>query len=290
LGGEARLLLPVSASERTPRIPETPTLQVRDAIYTLEGVSGRFIDLTCLVRDLECVFAEVATEIISRIGDGHSAINACVSTLSEFRLLLVPRSSLVAPTVVTGLVGELLLLNDLLDKSADACSLWRGPLGERHDFRGGKLAIEVKTTSRAGNQVVPISAIDQLLEPMHGELCLVHYTLEPAAGAQFNVASLFRRAIERVVEPLILRDLLDRLGCSDPLSDAWNANSYELQDSRSYRVAEGFPRIVPGSFIGGGMQSGVAELTYSTDLAGADQWRLTEQESFEFKKKMIACL
>src|ERR1044072_5327854 len=187
--GEGRLLLPLSGSEKVPKIPETPTLRVVDAAYTWEGKSWRFLDLTCLARELDGVFAEVAGAIVGRIAEGHSALGACVSTLSEFRLLLVPRQSAVSLQEIVVLVGELLLLNELLEMSDDACALWRGPRGERHDFRGGRLAIEVKTAGRAGNEMMHVSSADQLLEPADGELCVVRYTIEQVRGGSLAVAN-----------------------------------------------------------------------------------------------------
>lgn len=283
--GEGRLLLPLGPSERTPGIPQTPALEILDRYYTLDGVRCRYLDLTCRFRDLEGVFADVATEILRRIEAGESALRACTGTLSEFRLLLQQGASDVSDEQITGLIGELLLLTDLMALSADAMDLWRGPLGERHDFRSGTLAIEVKTTLRTGNETMRISSLDQLLEPAGGELCVTRYTLERAAGAALTVSVLFRRAIELGADPTKLKMLLAAMGCTDPESDVWNGVVCELQESRTWRVDATFPRLIPED-----TPAGIREVTYAVELAAAAACLLDDQQALEFRSRMVKCL
>lgn len=288
--GEGRLLLPITAAERVPAIPDTPTLRIIDEIYSFGSESCRFLDLTCLAPELVGVFGEVADEVVNRIAAGHSALNACVATLSEFRMLLVPSQSKVGKQAIVGLVGELLLLEELLEMDANACDLWRGPLAERHDFRGGKLAAEVKTSGRAGSELMHVTSIEQLLEPAGGELCLVRYTLEEVVGGQFSAASLFARIATKVAEPLKLRDLLARLECQDPRSDDWNSCSFELEERRTYQINGQFPRVVPSSLAEGGLPVGISSLEYEVDLAAARQALLSAEAHREYLERMVSCL
>lgn len=288
--GEGRLLVPIGSSERVPAIAETPTLRIVDEHYAFGRTSWRFLDLTCLVPELDRVFGEVADEIVSRIAAGHGAIRACTSTLGEFRMLLVPKSSSVPAERLVGLIGELLLLDELLDIEPTATELWRGPLGERHDFRGGVLAAEVKTTSRAADQLLHVTSIDQLLEPADGELHIVRYTLEQTAGGSLLLGSLFTRIVGKSGNPLRIRELLARMDCPDPLAEEWNEVRFQLEDSRSYRVDAAFPRVVPGSLAEGVLPSGVSKVRYDVDLAAAEHARLSPAEHREFLERMIACL
>lgn len=288
-GGEGRLLVPVSASERLPAISETPTLRIDDSTFSIDGAGWRFIDLTCMARELDGVFAEVADEIVRRIDNGDGAIRACTTTLGEFRMLLVPRIDVGSTERIIGLIGELLLLDELLDLDADAVEFWRGPLGERHDFRGGSLAAEVKTTSRVGNQTLTVTSIDQLLEPAHGELTLVRYTLEETAGGNIGIGDLFTRVAKKSGNPLRVRDLLTRLECTDPLSESWNARRYQLEKTRAYRVDGSFPRIISSSLLSRGLPAGVSAVRYDVDLAAADTSLLSDEQRRDYLKRMIAC-
>jgi hypothetical protein len=288
--GEGRLLLPLSASERIPRIPETPTLRLKDAVYVLEGGSWRFLDLTCLVRELDGVFAEVCGEVVARISSGHAALEACVSTLSEFRQLLLPRSQEVETEAICGLVGELLLLNEFLLMTPDAAGLWRGPLGERHDFRAGTLAIEVKTAGRAGSESMRISSIDQLVEPAGGSLWVVRFTIERTKGGRLTVAALFDQAIARASNAAELGQLLHRMGCPDQHSPEWNCIAFEEQESRTYSIGDGFPRIVPGSFGAGAIPAGISDVKYTVDLTTAREFLLSAEEARSCRERMVECL
>lgn len=288
--GEGRLLVPIGPSERVPAIADTPALGIVDEHYSFGRTSWRFLDLTCRAPELDRVFGEVADEIVSRIASGHGAIRACTSTLSEFRMLLIPKNSSVAAERLVGLVGELLLLEELLEIASSAADLWRGPLGDRHDFRGGSLAIEVKTTSRAANQVLHVTSIDQLLEPAGGELHLVHYTLEEVAGGSLSLGSLFTSVAGKSGNPMRIRDLLSRMDCPDPLAEEWNVTRFQLEARRCYRVDSTFPRLVPESLAAGALPPGVSKMHYDVDLSAGDHARLLQAEHQEFMERMIACL
>lgn len=288
--GEGRLLLPIGDAERVPPIPQTPTLRIRDETYLFGSQSWRFIDLTCLVTELDGVFGEVADEIMRRIVDGHGALKACMATLGEFRMLLVPKSEGPGKHQIVGLVGELLLLDELAEVEPDACRMWRGPLGERHDFRAGTLAVEVKTSSRAANEVMRVTSIDQLLEPDGGELVLFRYTLEGSTGGQLSVGSLFASLVKRVSDPLQLRDLVTRAGCSDPGSEEWNGSTFSLEETRAYRVTSAFPRLVPTSLSAGSLATGVSAVEYDVDLSSAREALLDAQQRREFLERMSECL
>ena len=288
--GEGRLLLPIGDSERVPRIPQTPTLRIVDESYLFDSRSWRFIDLTCLVTELDGVFGEVADEIMRRIENGHGALKACLTTLGEFRMLLVPKSTGPGKHELVGLVGELILLDTLAGVEPDACRMWRGPLGERHDFRVGTIAVEVKTSSRAANEVLRVTSIDQLLEPAGGELALFRYTLEESTGGQIGVGSLFALLVGKVSDTIQLRDLLARLGCSDPESEDWNGSTFNLEETRAYRITDAFPRLVPSSLVDGSLATGVSCVEYDVDLSSARDALLDQDQRREFLERMSACL
>lgn len=288
--GEGRLLLPITQGERVPAIAGTPALKILDATWVVGSRSCRFLDLTCVVRDLDGVFAEVVGEIVRRVGEGHAAVTAAIAVIDEFRLLLMPQGEHVDVEVITGLIGELLLLDRLLNHSADALHLWRGPLGDRHDFRAGPLAIEVKTTGRAGNEIMHVGSIDQLLEPLDGELCLARYTLEQAQGGAVSVAALSARVAAKVGDPMKFRSQLAAINCVDPTSADWNAVQFELQEERFYRVDAAFPRIIPLSFADAALPAGTQALEYDVDLVAARASLLSVVDTNDYLARMIACL
>lgn len=288
--GELRLLLPVRQSERIAETPSSQALHIGMATYTLSGTSIRFLDVTCLSGALDGVFADVAREIMDRIVGGASPVDACRTTIEDFRSLLISPAAEVTVEEIRGLVGELLMLRTLLASDPAAWKLWRGPLRERHDFRGGTLAIEVKTTGRSASRKVTISAVDQLLPPFDGSLQLSVFQLEETAGGDLSVARLAVDVANAASDRQEIGRLLTAAKCPDPVSQVWNRCRFRLEGETHYRVDEDFPRIIPGSFQGGTIPAGVESLSYVIDLGQAEACLLDDDTIALHIQEMVACL
>lgn len=283
--GEARLLVPIGMHEKLKTFPESPALRVSDATYQQDGRPVRFLDLSCMVSELDSVFSEVGEELLKRIRDGMPAQSAVRSTLQDFRaLLLSPSTREVSDSEITGLVGELLLLCRLLHLSPDAVEAWRGPAGERHDFRRGGRALEVKTTGRKSDHSVSISAIDQLDPPAGGALYLVQIILERDVSGPLTVGSLATLARSLASEPGQLEDLLTLCGCHDPEAENWNRLSFAEEALTFFEVRDGFPRITPSSFRSASLPDGITKVEYTIDLSQAAEFALSDQQSDKIQR------
>lgn len=289
--GEPRLLLPLRRGRRLPKFPETQALKIVLASFHQGGVPIRFLDLICLARDLDGVFSEVVDTILDRIRAGESPVDACNGTLRDFRALLVagPKAD-VSAEIVAGLVGELVVLDRLLDRAPVAAGLWRGPLGERHDFRGATHALEVKTSRRISQTSVRISAIDQLLPPNDGTLHLVHLKLEAESGGALSVARLAEQVMGKACDPQEVAALLAELDCPDPAAPEWNRHAFRLEEEATYEVCDGFPRIIPKSLVSGMLPEGVVALDYEIDLAMAQAFRLAASDADNCFERLTECL
>jgi hypothetical protein len=230
----------------------------------------RFLDVICMSPELEAVFGEVVDDIVRRLADRKDGVAAVAGALNDFRELLVrPAGSEMDRSRVVGLVAELVLLNRLLDISPSAWRCWRGPAGDRHDFRARDVSLEVKASLGAGAREVTINGIDQLEPPVGGSLHLAHLVLETVEGGLLTVASLGDRALLRADDPSGLRALLAAVGCTDVHDTAWNRFAFRAEAERLYRVGPGLPRIVPSSFVGGMIPAGIVDATYRIDLGHA---------------------
>ena len=288
--GEARLLLPLESGEDVPEGIGAPALRIKVSQFGIEGRPARFLDLSCLEPDLEAVFAEVADAILRRIATGQRCVDAAASTIEEFRaLLLRAAAARVERATVSGLVGELFVLNRLLDRSPDAWIAWRGPLGDRHDFRTGDHALEIKTTTRVGHTVVIISSIEQMSEPAGGTLHLLHLTLEPTAGGLLTVSALARNTITKAGQAAGIRDRLAALGCADADAPEWNATAFRYEHESLFEVGPGFPRLAPELFPGKKLPSGVSGVTYRLDLVAAAAFRRDDQVLTVLEKELAGC-
>lgn len=289
--GEARMLLPLSSKESGKEVVGAPALNIEVSTYTHKGKQQRFLDLTCMSGELEKVFAELGDEILSRIEAGSTCADAAHSTIEEFRSLLVrPNSSQIPLSEVAGLVGELLLLNRLLDRNAAAWKCWRGPAGDRHDFVSGSHSLEVKVSLSKGRTKVTINGFDQLEKPSGGSLYLLHFELEAVGSGMLSVGALGKATLGKASEPEKLQELLSALGCDDVSDPAWNHTAFRHENERLYRVSGGFPRLVPSMLAAGSPPFGISNVSYTTDLSTAGEFKVDTSEMKNVEELMIACL
>jgi hypothetical protein len=289
--GEARILLPLSDKESGKEVAGAPALQIEVSTYTYKRKQKRFLDLSCMSKELEKVFGELGEEILSRIDAGAACADAARSTIEEFRSLLVrPNSSQIPLNQVAGLVGELLLLNRLLDRDPAAWKCWRGPAGDRHDFAAGPNSLEIKVSLSKGRTKVTINGFDQLEEPAGGSLHLLHFELEAAGSGMLSVNALGKAALGKSSEPDNLLQLLSALGCDDVSDPSWNHTGFRLETETLYKVTEGFPRLVPSMLAGGSSPAGISNVSYATDLSTAVEFRLDPSEMTKIEELFLACL
>ncbi len=286
--GEPRLLLPLDSGETTQDFAEAPSLRIVVSSYVTDGKATRFVDLTCLVPDLESVFSEVTAQILARIEAGQACVAAAQTTILDFRRLLL-RSSSVAPSKIVGLIGELFVLSRLLDRSPNAWRTWRGPIGDRHDFRSGDHSLEVKTSSRA-SQSITVSSIDQFSAPTGGSLHLLHLVLEQTPGGLLTVSALGQAVLDKANGPDRVIDCLAAIGCTDVNSASWNSVAFRLEAEQLYEIENGFPRLIPSMILGGSLPVGVTELTYRIDLVAASSFRRNPNELNNLENRLIECL
>jgi hypothetical protein len=287
---EARLLLPLGPREVLLAM-ETMALTVKDVTLRVNKKLQRFVDVKCCERRLEYLFAEVASEVLLRIQGGQSSSSACSSTIHDYQALLTANRISAAPIPsVIGLLGELTFLDRLLDFSPDAWKCWRGPLGDRHDFRSGRDAVEIKTSQRKAATIVQITSLEQLESPSEGNLHLVHLHLDPSVGSEVSIAKLYARCISKVSSQIALSELVAAYGCPDPYQPEWNDLQFNLERFSIYNVRGRFPRVTTRSFVEESLPQGVVALQYSIDLAQAAEFLLAEDDAIAVFEGMAKCL
>lgn len=273
--GEPRLLVPCSPTTRL-AAQETQNLSLTLVKLMIEGDTTLFIDLTCVDRRLESVFAELASEVLKRLQAGASPAHAVTGGIRDFRTLLsdaLPND--VSDEAIGGLIGELLVLTRLCEEDIDALSTWTGPDAERHDFRRAAHAIEVKTSLRADRKVVSIHGIEQLSAPNDGTLVLFHIRIERTARGPLSVEQLVDDLLVLGVQESRLRTGLAELGCQDHHAEEWNRLTFNLEGAHAYNVGPGFPALGRDTFVHGA-PPGLTNISYDVDLHFASSFMLDE--------------
>ncbi|MGQ6050304.1 PD-(D/E)XK motif protein [Serratia sp. IR-2025] len=278
--GQPRLLVPVGGIDSAKGLSSTSKLIVTSSSFKVFGKGTFFIDIQSQDRALDVVFAELAEEVLRRIEEGTSPVRAIIQSIEEFRELLKSGSlNEISENQIFGLIGELEVLRKLSTYSNGAVDVWMGPYGQRHDFRQGVHALEVKSSSRSDASKVIIHGIDQLAPPNGGTLHLVHIRIERVEQGGISIGSLFESIISLGANDKLLRECLAEVGCSDPHDEAWNRLHFELDSIKVYLVSDGFPRIVNSSFLAGSLQAGVSSLEYVIDLDNATKFELSMIDS-----------
>ncbi|WP_158559752.1 MULTISPECIES: PD-(D/E)XK motif protein [unclassified Herbaspirillum] len=287
--GEPRLLVPCGADVKIKSAPSNSKLLVTVSRLQIDKKTVLFLDVTCVLRSLDSVFAELANEIVYRISTGESPLKAVDSTISDFRALLdnVEHSDVTDQQIV-GLIGELTVLLALTKLSPSAIDAWTGPLDQRHDFRNGNDAFEVKTSTRADSSIIHVSSIEQLTEPKGGTLTLIHVKVERSANGQLSVSNLASQIIALGCSQELLSRRLLALGCSSLNSSEWDRARYALEHMDAYRVKEGFPRISSAAFPDERLPAGVRDVTYAVDLLAASDFLFSETEMDPLFRKMTS--
>ena len=288
--GQVQLLLPVAAGTKRPVFADLPAIEV--GAGQLSDASGMraFLIVSCIDPARDRAFADLVLAVLSRIEDGDPPSSALVDAVSDLRALFgeTPDDG-VSGEQIQGLAAELLILLRLADRHARAPEVWFGPDKDRHDFRGGVHAIEVKS-SRRRSGTVTISSIDQLDIPVGGTLELWRVVLDRTSNGAVTIGRLVEDIEARTGHSKVLRDRLKGMGCSDPFATEWNALSFNCEIVEAFSVEQGFPRIIGATFGAAGKPAGIQALRYEVDLTQAAAFARTEADMARSEERILACL
>lgn len=287
--GQAQLLLPVAAGTRRPSLDTPPALEVGAASLTGAGQRRAYLVVTCVDPLLDRAFADLVEAVLTRVVSGEPAKDALVTAINDLGALFASHEAdAVDDRIIRGLVAELIVLRRLTARHSGAPALWFGPVPERHDFRGGSHAIEVKSSNRTAGRVT-ISSADQLEAPVGGTLQLWRVALERTQGGA-TVSSLVADIEHHSGRSAGLRSGLVALGCHDPDDEDWNRISFNCEAIDAWTVEPGFPRIVACAFAAGVIPAGIQGLSYELDPAVADAFRVDEAQMQAQEARLAASL
>lgn len=191
--GQPRLLIPCAPATTHPEIKPAARLSVTLTQFSVSGRPVRFIDVTCLDRTLDRVFAELAGDILNRVRDGGVPGAAVTGAIRDFRDLLeniAPEE--IAESVIMGLLGELMMMERLAGFSRRAANCWTGPYEQRHDFRQDLSAIEVKTSAGQIRRRCPSTEQTSSLHPPGG----ASFSCITVWSGPLKVRFRFRRSVQ----------------------------------------------------------------------------------------------
>ncbi len=199
-----------------------------------------------------------------------AAVAIVVRRLQRWQEFLRRQRPLILPLEeLKGLIGELLFLTDTLAPKFGwdvAIGFWKGPEEAPQDFAVHETAVEVKCQSGSSKPWIRISSIHQL-NPQLPRGYLVVHTLasadadDPGAFTINSMVLAIRSALEGHSDATRerLENLLFLAGYI--ATEAYDAFVFQRIATRSFRLADGFPRLAAGA-----VPAGIDRVTYQLKL------------------------
>lgn len=185
------------------------------------------------------------------------------------------------PEREVGLIGELTVLNGLLDEGLGCGSVidaWKGPLDGEQDFELGMGALEVKATVSQTGFPTRVGSLQQLDDHIHQPLFLAGVKLRLNSDG-FSLPSLVAETRERLRGAPAAAVKFDRLLLNAGHYDG-HASHYtrlfELAELRIFEVTGNFPRLTTGN-----VPTGVTAASYTIDLDRTNQTLLSLKQAVE---------
>jgi len=260
----APCLVALLGQEDTGRVVAFETAGLR--LSRSRDEAGILLVLSLEKQDRRDLFAQVCADVVrSVVQVEETGERDLLGTLAErvaaWRAFLRDQSGSLARHEIVGLVGELLVLARMLDRSTDAVSAWASPDDGLHDFERDGRAIEVKTSLGAARRLTA-SSLDQLDEGGLGSLHVAHVRLmeDPDGETVVDVARGLERRLPGDRERRDFRNALLRRGLAPDTDERAGPRVREL-GIEFYRVDVGFPRLRRAE-----VHQGIVEATYDIEV------------------------
>ncbi len=218
--------------------------------------------------------------------DGEAGLAITLNRLWRWQNLLArARNELLTTSQVLGLVGELLVLRDLLLPRMsvfDAVQSWRGPYGDEQDFLLARSMIEVKTQLSTSDRYLSVSSEEQL-DTASGRILICHQTLDVPADEAGGAVSL-NGLVSSLAVPMATGDP----AAADLFQTALVEVGYQRREEYGrpywllngrtlYDVRDRFPRITPSM-----LSSGIHRVRYRIAVQACSEFEIDEKAAMEW--------
>lgn len=261
--------------------------ELQDIALTLHTPQGQNKGFYLLVElknsDHKEIFTTLAEDLIrsvAHIRDEQLLVQALLNRLVQWETLFSKLGAQgLTPQAQRGLYGELWFLRRMLEsgQALSSCiDCWVGPFAAVQDFQQGKWAVEVKTTFGNNHQKIQISSNRQLDDMGIDSLFLYHVSLDARPGikdtlnALVTAISLLLSADLAALQAFQIR--LQAGGYFEVHAPVYETTGYTIRSEESYRISEGFPRIIEST-----TPDGVGDVKYSVIASYCGQWLVSWQ-------------
>ncbi|MGE3778539.1 MAG: PD-(D/E)XK motif protein [Pirellulaceae bacterium] len=256
-------------------------------LNTYPGDNGPLLVLTLEDAGRADLFTTVCADAVAAATSAPSdeALPQFLARLDAWRRFLRERRAGLTRNETVGLLGELLLLERLVQADGSMLATWTSPDDGLHDFLVRGQALEVKT-SLGPASAMRISTLDQLDPSGLRRLDLVHVRLveTPDGRSLGNVIAAVERALPDESARRAFANALLRRGLMPDDTAARSAPLIDLRAFSAYAVGERFPKLVRTS-----VPAAVQDAEYSLELRAIDAYAIDfEAAATEFTRGRAA--
>lgn len=250
--------------------------------YYLENIKAtNFYEYSCKHEKFLVIFFPFILDILTKLIEGNDILKSHDTGIKVWKYCFEnPESAFLSVEKETGLLGELILLNTLLDHIMDAVESWKGPEGNI-DFHLDKILIEIKSTLK-NFHTHTINGLDQLdnKEGYFLYLCSNIFQLtEKEAYRNINLCGVFSEIEEKLVnDPLQQSHLLRKLkmlNLTPEILRIHNFRFYQILDTSFFIIDKNFPVLTKES-LKTPLNSRISKVRYDVDLDGLSSISLND--------------
>lgn len=234
-------------------------------------LDGEVPEVTMFLREPaeRDVFLALCLDVIAYSADGEGveeSVRRFFRRLGHWHSLMAhARVTSMEPHEIRGLIGELIVLEQLMHSSALAVAAWVAPEDHPQDFALSDRILEVKARSSGSRNNVQISSLEQLESgPLPLFLLVVELVESEASDA---------RSLSAIVDAVLAIARLQGPGVEDRLEsalikrgyarhDQYGVDRYRLVGVCAFSVRDDFPRI--GRSL---VDSRIVKANYTLDLS-----------------------
>jgi hypothetical protein len=250
--------LPVDAYAALRAVDDAPCLLIEPApssdtsfevggmrLGIVAGDRGPLLVLSLEDRNRLDLFTTVCADALAAADtDRNTALSDFVVRLDAWRRFLRDRRSGLSRIETVGLLGELLVLTELLGLSAEALSEWKSPDDGLHDFERRGHALEIKTSLGSASSI-RISRLDQLDSSGLRKLDLLHVKLieAPDGNTLDDILARIRTMLSNDSALRTFDNALLRWGLMPDDTAARTIPRIQMRAIDGYHVDGDFPRL-----------------------------------------------
>lgn len=288
--GHRHLLVPIPLHGKIRSGLDGPVLQLRKRPLEDDETYQTYADLACLRTDLNDLFTELCVDVVGAAGKlTENPVKALYRVLDRWKALFQTQGAPLGIEQLAGLFGELLVLQQLLERDSSAHRLWRGPEGHHHDFSAGNTAVEVKTSTASEGRRPRIHGLDQLDAPEGGTLSLAWFRLSRTARSDSSIGflGLLDRVLRLCDDESALRELLAEAGYRPVDAEQYRETYFKVDEEMWYEVVPGFPKLTTRTLVAANVPVSVVDVEYTIDLSGDTQTAMAPDEVSRTIDRMI---